>query len=67
MAQADLERTLNMGVGMVAVVDADDVGRVLATLEEHEVTAWVCGEVQLADGTGHAGGSAVLEGGHAAR
>jgi phosphoribosylformylglycinamidine cyclo-ligase len=65
VAQADLERTLNMGVGMVAVVDGEDVGRVLATLEEHEVAAWVCGEVELAGGTGREGGSVVLEGGHA--
>jgi phosphoribosylformylglycinamidine cyclo-ligase len=64
VAQADLERTLNMGVGMVAVVDGDDVNRVLATLEEHDVTAWVCGEVQLADRTGRGRGSVVLEGGH---
>ncbi len=43
-----LEQTLNCGVGMVAVVDADDVNRVLATLAEHQVDAWVCGEVRLA-------------------
>jgi phosphoribosylformylglycinamidine cyclo-ligase len=65
VTQADLERTLNMGVGMVAVVDGEDVGRVLATLEEHEVAAWVCGEVELAGGTGREGGSVVLGGGHA--
>jgi phosphoribosylformylglycinamidine cyclo-ligase len=60
----DLERTLNMGVGMVAVVDGDDVNRVLATLEEHEVAAWVCGEVGLSAATGAEPGSVTLEGVH---
>jgi phosphoribosylformylglycinamidine cyclo-ligase len=64
IAQADLERTLNMGVGMVALVDADDVDRVVATLAEHEVRAWACGEVALVEGTGRAPGSVVLEGTH---
>ena len=50
VAQADLEKTLNMGVGMVALVDADDVDRVVSTLAEHEVRAWACGEVSLAAG-----------------
>jgi phosphoribosylformylglycinamidine cyclo-ligase len=59
-----LERTLNMGVGMVAVCDADDVNRVLATLAEHDVRSWVCGEVTLAAGTGRSPGSVVLEGTH---
>ncbi|HET6562502.1 MAG TPA: phosphoribosylformylglycinamidine cyclo-ligase [Marmoricola sp.] len=62
--QRDLERTLNMGVGMVAVVDGDDVNRVLATLEEHDVAAWVCGEVGLAVNAGREGGSVVLERSH---
>ncbi len=60
----DLERTLNMGVGMVAVVDGDDVNRVLATLEQHEVAAWVCGEVGMAATTGAEAGSVTLEGLH---
>ncbi|WP_148573108.1 phosphoribosylformylglycinamidine cyclo-ligase [Nocardioides caldifontis] len=61
----DLEATLNMGVGMVAVVDADDVSRVLATLEEHDVHGWVCGEVvSAADDADRAGGTVVLEGSH---
>ncbi len=67
VSQADLERTLNLGVGMVAVVEPDDVGRVLAVLEEHAVQGWVCGEVAMADptgDTGRAGGSVTLEGSH---
>jgi len=58
----ELERTLNMGVGMVAVVDADDVDRVLSVLSRHEVSAWVCGEVAMR--TGDAPGSVALEGVH---
>jgi phosphoribosylformylglycinamidine cyclo-ligase len=61
--RADLERTLNCGVGMVAVVEADDVDRVVATLAEHEVESWVCGEVALA-GTGDRGGRVELVGAH---
>ena len=60
--QADLEQTLNCGVGMVALVDADDADRVLATLAEHGVEAWVCGEVTAGrrarpGGRGLAGGA----------
>ncbi len=64
VAQRDLERTLNMGVGMVALVDGDDVNRVLATLDEHGVPAWVCGEVGLAAATGSDHGSVTLVGSH---
>jgi len=42
---AELERTLNMGVGMAAVVPADAVDPALALLGEREVPAWVAGEV----------------------
>jgi phosphoribosylformylglycinamidine cyclo-ligase len=58
----ELERTLNMGVGMAAVVDADDVDRVLDTLSRHEVSAWVCGEVAI--DSGDTPGSVTLEGEH---
>ena len=49
VARADLEQTLNMGVGMVALCDADDTDRVVATLAEHDVEAWVCGQVRRAE------------------
>jgi phosphoribosylformylglycinamidine cyclo-ligase len=42
---ADLEATLNLGVGMVAVVDPGSVDPALTVLGGHGVTAWVCGEV----------------------
>ncbi len=44
---SDLERTLNMGVGMVAVVDPDDADGAVVRLAGHGVQAWVCGEVRL--------------------
>ena len=43
--QAEMERTFNMGVGMVAVVAPDDVDRALAVLTARHVPAWVLGEV----------------------
>ena len=58
--QAEMERTFNMGVGMVAVVPAADVDRTLALLTARHLDAWVLGE--LVDGDG----SAVLEGTHPA-
>jgi phosphoribosylformylglycinamidine cyclo-ligase len=41
----EMERTFNMGVGMVAVVTAEDVDRALAVLTARHVPAWVLGEV----------------------
>ncbi|HWG93868.1 MAG TPA: phosphoribosylformylglycinamidine cyclo-ligase [Mycobacteriales bacterium] len=49
--QAEMERTFNMGVGMVALVPADDVDRALALLTARHVPAWVAGEVVAGDGT----------------
>ncbi|MDR7302199.1 phosphoribosylformylglycinamidine cyclo-ligase [Haloactinomyces albus] len=45
VATAEMERTFNMGVGMVAVVTAEDVDRALAVLTARHVPAWVLGEV----------------------
>ena len=41
----DLERTLNCGVGMVALVAPDDADEAVRVLAEHDVRAWVAGEV----------------------
>ncbi|MEU1620855.1 phosphoribosylformylglycinamidine cyclo-ligase [Streptomyces sp. NPDC008238] len=41
----ELEKTLNMGVGMVAVVPADSVDVALTTLADRGLDAWVAGEV----------------------
>jgi phosphoribosylformylglycinamidine cyclo-ligase len=45
VARDDLERTLNMGVGMVAVVAAADADRAVRTLRERGVPAWTAGTV----------------------
>jgi phosphoribosylformylglycinamidine cyclo-ligase len=55
VAREDLERTLNCGVGMVALTAADDADRALAVLAEHEVDAWVAGTVAEATGDADAG------------
>jgi phosphoribosylformylglycinamidine cyclo-ligase len=49
--QADLEQTLNCGVGMVALTAPDDAEAAVRVLAHHGLRAWVAGEV-LADGTG---------------
>jgi len=49
VAQADMERTFNLGVGMVAVVaDADAA---LSALRARGVPAWTLGEVRAGAGT----------------
>ena len=49
--QSEMERTFNMGVGMVALVAPADVDRALALLTARHVPAWVAGEVVPGDGT----------------
>jgi phosphoribosylformylglycinamidine cyclo-ligase len=44
--RAEMEKTFNMGVGMVAVLPADDVDRALAVLTARHVPAWVLGQVR---------------------
>ena len=41
----EMERTFNMGVGMLAVLDPAEVDRALAVLTARHVPAWVAGEV----------------------
>jgi phosphoribosylformylglycinamidine cyclo-ligase len=66
VAQPDLERTLNMGVGMVALTDPADADRAIGLLAGHGIDAWVCGEVAEAGAAlgGAAGGSVTLRGQH---
>jgi phosphoribosylformylglycinamidine cyclo-ligase len=45
VATADLERTLNCGVGMVALVDPADADAAVALLGERGIPAWVAGVV----------------------
>jgi phosphoribosylformylglycinamidine cyclo-ligase len=57
----DIESTLNCGVGMVALVPADDVDRAVETLAGHRVSAWPAGEVTLDD---QQGGEVLMAGSH---
>src|SRR5699024_9185633 len=47
--QADLERTLNLGVGMVAVVASDASEKALTWLNAHGVKSWQIDEVGSLD------------------
>jgi len=48
VAPDEMERTFNLGVGMVAVVAADGAPECLALLEKRGVDAWVLGELKPA-------------------
>ena len=51
VAVEEVERTLNMGVGMVAVVAADEADRAVELVTGRGVPAWVLGTVGPGDGT----------------
>jgi phosphoribosylformylglycinamidine cyclo-ligase len=57
----EMERTFNMGVGMVAVIAPEDVDRALAVLTARHVPSWVLGDISPAES--HAT-RAVLRGNH---
>ncbi len=69
---AEMERTFNQGVGMVAIVDASDADAALARLRDRGVPAWVAGTVRARrDGEsgdspakGGGGGAVTLVGRH---
>ena len=69
---SELERTFNMGVGMLAVVASDDADAVLRLLADRGVPSWVCGEVRDRADTdrsdspakGGDGGAVMLRGGY---
>ncbi|UJW34019.1 phosphoribosylformylglycinamidine cyclo-ligase [Saccharothrix sp. AJ9571] len=60
--RAEMEKTFNMGVGMVAVVASEEVDRALAVLTARHVPAWVLGDVRPAEDPD--GPRAVLSGDH---
>ena len=65
VARADLEATLNLGVGMVALVPPDAVDDALRTLADRGLPAWVCGEAEgVESGVGE---RVILDGRHPAR
>ncbi|SEK78573.1 phosphoribosylformylglycinamidine cyclo-ligase [Streptacidiphilus jiangxiensis] len=45
METLEIEKTLNMGIGMVAVVPQESVDAVLAVLEDRDVEAWILGDI----------------------
>ncbi|WP_460498506.1 phosphoribosylformylglycinamidine cyclo-ligase [Glycomyces tarimensis] len=49
ISDEEMERTFNMGIGMVAVVAPDQVDRSLAVLTARHVEAWTIGEVTEGD------------------
>ena len=48
VARADLEKTLNCGVGMVSLTAASDADRAVSLLADHGIEAWVAGTVEPA-------------------
>jgi phosphoribosylformylglycinamidine cyclo-ligase len=44
--QREMERTFNMGIGMVAVLPEASVDAALGVLRDRDVDAWVCGRVR---------------------
>ncbi|WP_159619965.1 phosphoribosylformylglycinamidine cyclo-ligase [Arthrobacter zhaoguopingii] len=58
----DLERTLNLGVGMVAIVGAEGADAALARLAERGVPAWAMGTVGSAAGSVRADGPDYVQG-----
>ncbi len=65
VATEDLERTLNCGVGMVALCPPGELDAVLASLSAHGVDAWSAGEVhQVENGPESESGRVNLVGTH---
>jgi phosphoribosylformylglycinamidine cyclo-ligase len=62
VAAEEMERTFNLGVGMIAIVAPADADRALAILLGRHVPAWVAGTV--AEGESGAAGNVALVGKH---
>lgn len=68
----EMERTFNMGIGMVAVVPPEAADATLTELQERGVPAWVCGHVRErregeqgdAAAKGGSGGAVMVTGDH---
>ncbi len=54
LEQSDVDATLNMGVGMVAILPQDQVAAALETLGERGIASWVLGEIEQHNGRGAA-------------
>jgi phosphoribosylformylglycinamidine cyclo-ligase len=59
MQTLEIEKTLNMGIGMVAVVPPESVDAVLAILEDRDVEAWLLGDIVDRSGDWANGGAAL--------
>jgi phosphoribosylformylglycinamidine cyclo-ligase len=57
IAQPDMEQVFNMGVGMVAVVDAAHADQAVRTLTAHGIKAWPLGEVTMTEDPTHLTGT----------
>ena len=51
VAPDDMEQVFNQGVGMAAIVTADDADRALALLRDRGVAAWTAGHITTGTGT----------------
>jgi phosphoribosylformylglycinamidine cyclo-ligase len=75
VSAGDMERTFNMGIGMIAVLAADDADDALDLLDARGMRAWVCGSIRDrvegergdAEAKGGAGGIVRLRGVHASQ
>ena len=47
IAEAELLRTFNCGIGFVLIIDAEQVEAASARLKKHELMSWVIGSVQV--------------------
>jgi phosphoribosylformylglycinamidine cyclo-ligase len=56
----DLEGTFNLGVGMLALVPAEEEARVVATARDADVSAWTIGEIRA--GASPSNGATVVSG-----
>ena len=56
IADAEMERVFNMGVGMVAVISADEADSALSLLASRDVPAWRAGEITAGTGTAQLAG-----------
>ncbi|HEU5474101.1 MAG TPA: phosphoribosylformylglycinamidine cyclo-ligase [Actinophytocola sp.] len=64
VTRPEMERTFNMGVGMVAVLEPADVDRALAVLTARHVPAWVLGDITPTPTPDDADRRATLRGDH---
>lgn len=62
--RAEMEKTFNMGVGMVAVVALEDTDRALAILTARHLDCWTLGTVDKAPNKGSDGPRAKMVGQH---